>query len=73
MRELPPEYTGPALMDLQLNGYAGFDFNGDPASWTREKLHHVRSALGRRGVIAALPTFITGEPKAMPATRRFTR
>ncbi len=67
MRELPPEYTGPALMDLQLNGYAGFDFNGDPASWTREKLHHVRSALGRRGVMAALPTLITSEAKAMLA------
>lgn len=56
---LPSNYTGPGLVDLQVNGYAGFDFNGDPAAWTAERLHAVRAGLTRRGVVAVLPTLTT--------------
>ena len=59
MLTLPARHTGPGLVDLQLNGYAGFDFNGDPAGWTPDAFHRVRAALLRRGVVRALPTFIT--------------
>ncbi|NQU42474.1 N-acetylglucosamine-6-phosphate deacetylase, partial [bacterium] len=55
----PSIYSGPGLIDLQLNGYAGFDFNSNPAGWTSNDLHRVRDALRRRGVIAAFPTLIT--------------
>ena len=51
----------PGLVDLQLNGYAGFDFNGPAESWTSDALHHVRHALRRRGVVMALPTLITDD------------
>ena len=60
-------YRGPGLVDLQVNGYAGFDFNGEPGAWTLEALHRVRAAMRRRGVVAALPTLITDEPATMLA------
>ena len=50
-----------------MNGYAGFDFNADPATWTIEDFMMVREALARRGVACALPTFITDDPHRMIA------
>lgn len=67
MSRLPSHYTGPGLVDIQLNGYAGFDFNGDPARWTVEEFLRVRSALLARGVTAVLPTILTDEPTDMIA------
>jgi len=61
------DFSGPALVDLQLNGYAGFDFNGDPDLWNSEQLHRIRLSLARRGVMAALPTLITDSPDLMLA------
>ena len=49
---LPKTYTGPGLVDLQVNGYAGVDFNNDPARWSGESLHRVRQTQGARGVAA---------------------
>lgn len=47
---VPAEWTGPGLVDLQLNGYAGVDFNGPVESLTPEVFHRVRggpdSAMG---------------------------
>jgi hypothetical protein len=60
--KLPETYTGPAFVDLQVNGYAGFDFNGDPDTWTPEAFQHVREAMRNRGTFRALPTFITDYP-----------
>ncbi len=70
VNELPASYTGPGLVDVQVNGYAGFDFNGDPASWTVEDFDAVRRAMARRGVLCALPTLITDDPGRMVARAR---
>lgn len=67
---IPQRHTGPGLVDLQVNGYAGFDFNGDSASWTVEDWTAVQAALARRGVVRALPTFITDAPARMIARAR---
>ncbi len=67
---LPASHTGPGLVDVQVNGYAGFDFNADPASWTVEDFDAVRRALARRGVLRALPTLITDDPRRMMARAR---
>lgn len=67
MAALPKTFRGPGLIDLQVNGYGGFDFNGDPSAWTAEALHGVRVRLRRRGVRAALPTLITDDAAAMIA------
>lgn len=45
--------------DLQVNGYAGTDFNGD--SLTAESLHHACECLVEDGCDAILATFITDE------------
>jgi N-acetylglucosamine-6-phosphate deacetylase len=47
----------PGLLDLQVNGYAGVDFN-DPAI-TADALDHALDAMLRSGVTACLPTLIT--------------
>ena len=70
MSDPPQSHTGPGLVDLQVNGYAGFDFNGDPAGWTDAAWHGVRRALRRRGVVAVLPTFISAAPDALLARAR---
>jgi len=67
MEDLPESYTGPGLVDLQLNGHRGLDFNGDPSDWTVSRLLEVRESLIRRGVRAALPTVITDDPARMLA------
>ncbi len=64
---IPRRYQGPGLVDLQLNGYAGHDFNGGAASLHAELFLEVGRALRRRGVVAALPTFITDDADRMVA------
>jgi len=72
MSELPTTYTGPGLFDIQVNGYAGHDFNDDPAGWDAGSFAEPAEAMRRRGVAAALPTFITDAPDRMEARcRRF--
>jgi len=71
-RELPGTYTGPGLVDLQVNGFTGFDFNGDPDTWTVEAFLDVARALNERGVAAALPTFITDDiERTLARARRY--
>lgn len=67
---LPTTFSGPGLVDLQLNGYAGFDFNALPEAWTGEAAAAVRAALRRRGVSVALPTLITDAPERLVARAR---
>lgn len=55
--------------DLQVNGYAGVDFNKD--SLTAEELRHAVEALRRDGVDAILATIITEQFDRM--CRRMTR
>ncbi len=64
---LPFVHTAPALLDLQVNGYAGLDFNGDPKALTPEALRGVRLRMVRRGIGAACPTLITDDPERMLA------
>lgn len=47
------------LVDLQVNGYAGFDLNGDDLSV--ETVDGLREALRRVGVTTFVPTVITAE------------
>lgn len=65
MADIPSRFSGPGLVDLQVNGYAGFDFNSDPDYWTAEDFRQVAKHLRKRGVIAALPTIITDGPDQM--------
>jgi N-acetylglucosamine-6-phosphate deacetylase len=67
---LPTCFAGPGLIDLQLNGYAGFDFNSPPERWIPEDFLGVGHALQRRGVMAALPTFITDSDERLIARAR---
>lgn len=70
MASLPTHYRGPGLVDLQVNGYAGVDFNAPPGDLTAGDFHVVRKAQARRGVRAALPTFITDDVDRMVARIR---
>ncbi len=56
-------------LDLQVNGYAGTDFNSDDL--TAEALHHACVALEEDGADAILATFITDEIGTLE--RRMTR
>lgn len=58
---LPPAAAGlavPAFVDLQLNGYAGVDFNSDPAG----RWDTARVALARDGVGRFVANVITASP-----------
>lgn len=46
-------------VDLQVNGYAGIDFNGD--NLTADSLHEACSLLKQDGVVGFLPTVITDD------------
>lgn len=52
--------TSPGLFDLQVNGYAGVDFN-DPGI-TADALDHALSAMRKSGITQCLPTLITAQP-----------
>lgn len=56
-------WIAPAFIDLQVNGYAGFDFNA--ADVTLETVAGIVRALWRRGVTAICPTVITQSEAAM--------
>ena len=47
----------PGLVDLQVNGFAGIDFN--TPGITSAALDHALEAMARTGVAACLPTLIT--------------
>ncbi len=51
------------MFDLQLNGYAGVDFNGDDL--TVEKMKHACDVLQQDGVSGVLATIITADHDAM--------
>ncbi|MEM9704413.1 MAG: N-acetylglucosamine-6-phosphate deacetylase, partial [Planctomycetota bacterium] len=59
----------PGFFDLQVNGYAGVDFNRD--GLTGEALHTACEALKHDGVAGFFPTIITDDLEAMH--RRLTR
>ena len=55
----------PGLFDLQINGYAGVDFND--AALTAEALDHALAAMLRAGVTQCLPTLITAHEAELAA------
>ncbi len=65
--------SGPGnFVDLQVNGYAGVDFNADGLE--ADDLHRACSAMQRDGVRGCLATFITDHPEAMTSrVRRLVR
>lgn len=56
-------WIAPGFIDIQVNGYAGFDVNA--ANVTPEMVAGVVRALWRRGVTALCPTVITQSEAAM--------
>lgn len=50
-------WIAPGLIDLQINGYAGTDFNTPPISET--SVHEVTRKIWRQGVTSYYPTVIT--------------
>jgi len=55
----------PRLIDLQVNGYAGVDFND--AALTGAALDHALAAMRADGVAACLPTLITAPVEVLAA------
>jgi N-acetylglucosamine-6-phosphate deacetylase len=58
----------PQYVDLQVNGYAGVDFNSD--GLTAESLHGACQRLRNAGVMGILATIITAEPEKMVSRLR---
>lgn len=61
-------YVAPGFIDLQVNGFAGVDYN-DPAATIEEIARSIR-ALFATGVTRFDPTVITGAPDDMTAALR---
>ena len=64
-------YLTPGFVDLQVNGFAGVDFN-DPNTPV-EEIGRALDAMFATGVTRCLPTVITGPPDAMLASLRNLR
>ena len=70
--DVPPaqnRWIGPPLVDLQINGFAGVDFQQDDL--TAEQLLHATNALGQAGCGRFFFTLITDDWEAM--TRRLAK
>ena len=64
-------YVAPGFVDLQVNGFAGVDFN-DPHT-PFDEIGRALDAMFATGVTRCLPTVITGPPDAMLASLRNLR
>jgi N-acetylglucosamine-6-phosphate deacetylase len=64
-------FLAPGFIDLQVNGFAGVDFN-DPNAPVQE-IGRALDAMFSTGVTRCLPTVITGSPEAMLASLRNLR
>lgn len=61
-------YIAPGFVDLQVNGFAGVDFNNPRA--TSDEIDRACRAVVATGVTRFLPTIITGSPDGMLACLR---
>jgi N-acetylglucosamine-6-phosphate deacetylase len=61
-------YVAPGFVDLQINGFAGVDFN-DPDT-AMDEIRRALDAILATGVTRCLPTVITGPPDEMLASLR---
>ena len=64
----PGPWIGPGLVDLQINGYGGLDFNTLP--YTEGLVRQAIRALWRQGITTCLPTVITNSVTAIEAAVR---
>ena len=64
--ELP--LIGPGFVDLQVNGMAGYDFNGEEAK--PSSAEQITRALWEEGVTAYCPTVITNKPELIEHSLR---
>lgn len=66
----PPDlpFLAPGFIDLQVNGFAGVDYN-DPAAAPEDLARSLR-AMFATGVTRCLPTVITGSPEQMTGSLR---
>ena len=55
-------------VDLQINGYAGVDFNAP--GLTVDQVVAVTERLDQDGTVGYLPTIVTGDPETAVATLR---
>lgn len=65
-RSLP--WVLPGLIDVQVNGYAGHDVNGDGVS--AESVAEITDKLARHGVTTWVPTVVTASEEAIVASLR---
>ncbi len=63
-----PEHAGPAFVDLQVNGFAGVDYNA--AGVSSEQIAASFDAMERSGVGLCLPTIITSTTEHFAACAR---
>ncbi len=61
--EIDKTYTGPGLVDIQINGYMGVDFSGPDLSV--EKMRKATIALWKAGVTSYFPTIISNDVARM--------
>ena len=64
-------YLAPGFVDIQVNGFAGVDFN-DPET-SLDEIGRALDAMFSTGVTRCLPTVITGPPDEMLASLRNLR
>ncbi|WP_308640040.1 N-acetylglucosamine-6-phosphate deacetylase [Paenibacillus silvisoli] len=64
-------WLSPGLIDLQVNGFSGFDLNGDVT--TEHDIAEVARALFRHGVTSFCPTVITGSAARIRQAMRAIR
>src|SRR5580704_11879378 len=68
LKHAPPDFIAPGFIDIQINGFAGVDFNRPdaPHSQIARAIH----ALFATGVTRFYPTVITGAPEDMVSALR---
>jgi len=61
-------FVAPAFLDIQVNGFAGVDYNS--GATPRDEIVRSAEAIRRTGVARFFPTVITGPPEEMKAALR---
>jgi N-acetylglucosamine-6-phosphate deacetylase len=61
-------YVAPGFIDLQVNGFAGVDYNNPAAAF--DEIAHSMRCMYATGVTRCLPTVITGSPEQMTGALR---
>ena len=67
-KELADEFVTQGMVDLQVNGFAGIDFN--QPGLDADRIDRTLTQMARTGVTTLLPTIITGPAERMIAALR---